>query len=111
MMTKDQVRAGTKTVTRRLGWEWLKPDTLLRGVEKGQGLKKGEKVKPLREIRVISVRREPLMLMYQPRYGANECAKEGYPGRDPLDFIAHFCKVNRPCQPNWLVTRIEFDYP
>lgn len=110
MMTKDQVRAGTKTVTRRLGWEWLKPGTMLRGVEKGQGLKKGEKMKAIREILVLDVRREPLMRLYETGYGASECTKEGYPGLNPLDFVAHFCVVNRPCQPNWLVTRIEFEY-
>jgi hypothetical protein len=109
-MTQAQIRAGTKTVTRRLGWERLQPGTILCAVEKGQGLKKGEKVKPIREIRVLNVRREPLMHMYTLGYGKDECSKEGYPGRDPLDFVVWFCKEHRPCQPDWLITRIEFAY-
>lgn len=114
-MTKDQIMAGTKTVTRRLGWAWLKPGTVLQGVEKGQGLKKGEKVKPLRVIRVLNVRREPLNEMIQKvSYGLDECVKEGYENhsslRFPSAFVEHFCAANRPCQPWWVITRIEFEY-
>ena len=109
-LTQTQVRAGTKTVTRRLGWRTLRPGENLQAIEKGQGLRKGEKVKPIRSIRILNVRREPLIRLYEPRYGAEECAKEGFPGRDPLEFVIWFCKAHRPCKPNWLVTRIEFEY-
>lgn len=47
MHTKEQFRARTKFVTRRVGWWNLNPLDILQGVEKAQGLKKGEKVKPL----------------------------------------------------------------
>jgi len=36
-MTTDAVRNRTKTVTRRLGWNFLKPGDLLWAVEKGWG--------------------------------------------------------------------------
>lgn len=110
LLTKPQILARTKTVTRRLTWESLKPGTLLRAVERGQGLKKGERVKPLTTIRVVSVRREPLMRLYESGYGDEECRKEGFGGMASNDFVAWFCKANRPCMPNWLVTRIEFEY-
>ena len=109
-MTKDQVRARTKDVTRRVGWAWLKPGTLLRGVEKGMGLKKGEKVKELATIRVVDVRRERLDLLVDPAlgdYGADEMRREGFPGLDPQDFMLRYlCSVD----PDALITRIEFEY-
>jgi hypothetical protein len=44
-LTTPQVYAGTKTVTRRLGWRFAKAGQRVCAVEKGMGLKKGEKVK------------------------------------------------------------------
>jgi hypothetical protein len=77
--TQEQFRNRTKTVTRRCGWLNLKPGELVRGVEKGQGLKKGEKIKPLGLIRVLDVRREPLRRMVDDTdYGFQEVAKEGF---------------------------------
>jgi hypothetical protein len=46
MLTQPQIRARTKTVTRRMGWKDLKPGTLLMAAEKCQGLGKGGKIKP-----------------------------------------------------------------
>ncbi len=43
-LTAEQMRARTKTVTRRLGWSSLKPGDIVQPVEKAQGLRKGEKV-------------------------------------------------------------------
>jgi hypothetical protein len=42
-MTTEQFRTGQKTVTLRLGWVNLKPGDVLMGVEKCQGLRKGER--------------------------------------------------------------------
>ena len=36
MITKEQVRNRTKTVTRRLGWAFLKPGDIVNAVEKGK---------------------------------------------------------------------------
>lgn len=59
-LTEDEVRARTKTVTRRLGWRDLKPGTRLTLVRKAMGLKNGETVVRIADIEVVSVRREPL---------------------------------------------------
>ena len=66
--TTEQVRNRQKFVTRRLIhpgkrsiWQNLKPDEHLMGIEKGQGLKKGEKVKRITEIVVLDAPTEPLM--------------------------------------------------
>lgn len=115
MLTTGQIRARTKTVTRRVGWAKLAPGQLLRGVEKCMGLKAGEKVKELAVIRVVSVRREPLMAMTDDLdYGFNECVKEGFGDhhslRWPTQFVDFFCDSHRGCTPATLVTRIEFEY-
>jgi len=60
MLTKPQILARTKTVTRRVGWKHLKVGDLLQGVEKGMGLKAGETIKRLAVIRVTDVRQERL---------------------------------------------------
>ena len=114
-LTTAQVRAGTKTVTRRMGWTFLKPGNLVRPVVKSQGLKRGEKVEVIRSpLRIVSVRREALVdLLIDEAYGRRECALEGF-GDDPVlcrprDFIEFFCRTHS-CGPGDLVTRIEFEY-
>ncbi len=57
-LTEPQLMDGSKTVTRRTGWQNLKPGTRLLAVRKAMGLKAGEKVQPLCEIEITSVRRE-----------------------------------------------------
>jgi len=53
--TIAQVKAGTKTETRRLGWHSLQPGTYLRAVNKCQGLKTDEHPETLAIIRVDSI--------------------------------------------------------
>lgn len=108
-LTTPQFKARTKTVTRRLGWEKVKPGELLQGVEKCQGIPKGGKVVKLELIRVVSVSREPLRWIADS-WGQEECAREGFPDMTPWEFVEFFCKANRPCEPTWPVTRIEFEY-
>lgn len=115
MLTQQQIRTRTKTVTRRVGWEKLKAGELLRGVEKGMGLKAGEKIAPLATIRVLSARRELLSAMTaDPAYGVEECVKEGFGEhptlRWPSEFVQFFCGSHRGCTPDTVVTRIEFEY-
>lgn len=111
-MTTDQIQDGTKTVTRRLGWLHLKPGDMLRPVRKCMGLKPGEKIEPLREpVRVVSVRREPLRLMTDSVFGDDECIREGFPDLTPAQFVSMFCASHKPCTPETVVTRIEFEYP
>ncbi len=106
-MTTDQVNAQAKDVTRRLGWENVKVGEQLQAIEKGQGLKKGEKVVKLCVIEVASVKREPLSAMKV--YGQIECKREGFPDMTPEQFIRMFCIANR-CDADLIVTRIEFRY-
>ena len=104
ILTKEQIEARTKTVTRRLGWWFLKPGDLLWACEKCMGLKKGEKVKKICLIRIVATRPEPLNTISE-----EECVREGFPGMLPHEFIEMFCKFNR-CTPHTIVNRIEFKY-
>jgi len=104
MLTTEQIRNRTKTVTRRLGWWFLKPGDIVNAVEKGMGLKKGEKVKRICQIRVVSTRKECVAYI-----SMSDIIKEGF-GNVPLeDFINLFCEHN-DCNPYTIVNRIEFEY-
>ena len=110
-LTMPQIRARTKTVTRRMGWLDLKAGDLLCGVEKGQGLKPGEKINRLCTIRVVHVRREKLSKMTDDLdYGRAECVREGFPEMMPAEFVAIFCASHKKCTPESDVTRIKFEY-
>ncbi len=102
--TTPQFRDRSKTVTRRIGWKNLKKGDILCGVEKGMGLKKGEKVKRLGLIEVVSARRERLCDIPH-----EDCAREGFPDLNPREFVAMFQASNR-CYFAAIVTRIEFKY-
>jgi len=111
MHTTDQVKAGTKTVTRRKGWGFLEPGTVLNACTKCRGLQT-EEIERLSQIRVLSVRREPLAASAEELNGT---AREGYPDMTPEEFIAKFCEDMNPCRKTerpaeTMVTRIEFEY-
>lgn len=111
MLTTEQFRNRSKTVTRRKGWAFLKPGDVLCGVEKSQGLGKGGKIKRLGMIRVKDVRREPLRRMTDDLdYGFDECEREGFPKSGPNEFVDMFCRTHRKTAPDTLITRIEFEY-
>lgn len=122
-LTTEQIRKQTKTVTRRIGSEFLKHGDLLQPVEKCQGLKNGERMTKIGgPIRVVSVRREPLSAIQKP-----DVIREGFPNLTAAEFVDFFCRNNRiqfwpelgergyphrrsrPCQPSDEVTRIEFE--
>lgn len=103
-LTTRQFRERTKTVTRRTGWLRLKAGERVLGIEKGMGLKKGEKQIVLGEIEVVSVRREAVALITYA-----DVVKEGFPELTPGQFVDFYCKANR-CEPLDLCTRIEFRY-
>ncbi len=108
-LTESQYKAGTKTVTRRMGWEFLKPGDIVMGIVKGQGLEKGEHVVKLGPFEVISVCREPLRrLIDDPDYGFDEIVKEGFSPLTPSEFIDSFCWTHKSCTPETVITRIEF---
>jgi len=114
MLTTAQVRAGTKTVTRRMGWRYLvgaialgqKPR--LMACEKCMGRRKGEPLVRIREIEVVNAWFEPLVAM--EGYHQKECEREGFPDLTPQEFIKFFCESHTKCTPLSMVTRIEFRY-
>jgi hypothetical protein len=90
-LTTAQFRARSKTVTRRSGWRKLKVGEVLCAVEKGQGLKRGEKLVRLGCIKVTDVRREPLCrLLDDADYGSAEVVHEGFPTQSPSEFVEFF---------------------
>lgn len=105
-LTTEQVRAQTKTVTRRVGWEDLKPGTLLQPVVKGMGLKKGESVEKIGgPIRVLNVSRQQLRDITP-----QDVHREGFPQMTREEFIRMFKASHRGCYVDSWVTRIEFEY-
>lgn len=114
-LTTAQILNRSKTVTRRIGWTFLKPGDRLCAIEKGQGLKKGEKVKRLAVIEVTAVAQQPLnRLLEADHYAHVEVQREGFPQMTPREFVDFFCGSHRidgrPCTPDDTVTRIEFKY-
>ena len=110
-LTTEQILAGTKTVTRRRGWRFLKPGDLIQAVEKARGLKNGEKVRPLAVLRVIDVRVEPLSrLITDPIYGEDELPREGFPCWSLNEFVEMFRRTHDLESGSDDVTRIEFEY-
>lgn len=101
-LTTKQFLDNTKDVTRRFGWWFLKPGDRLRVVEKAMGLKKGEKMKVLGEIEIISTRREPLNAIDK-----SDCCREGFPLFEPADFVNMLCGHYR-IEPTKECNRIEF---
>lgn len=115
-LTVTPIMEGTKDVTRRLGWQFLKVGDLLRPVRKCMGLRPGERLDVLRDpIRVVDVRREPLSRMTTDiDYGFDEVRREGFEGHPvycwPSAWVAMFCATHKGCTPETVITRIEFVY-
>lgn len=105
-LTTPQVLARTKTVTRRLGWTVLKPGDYIQAVEKGMGLRKGERVRRLAVLRVEDVTRERL----REGLSQSDVMREGFPGMTPAAFVEMFCRTHRGCTPDTIITRIAFSY-
>ena len=103
-MTTEQIRNRSKTVTRRFGWWFLKPGDTVNAVEKSMGLKKGEKVKRICQIRIISTRREPL-----DEISEFDVVDEGFPTRSPAQFVEMLVK-HYGCKPDAICNRIRFEY-
>lgn len=104
MLTVEQVRNKTKTVTRRQGWWFLKEGDILNAVEKGMGLKKGEKVKKICQIRVTNISDEFISSITE-----GDLIKEGFPDLSKSEFIHMYCTHNR-IDKEEICNRIEFEY-
>lgn len=103
-LTEQPVRDRTKTVTRRQGWEFLRPGDRLTLCRKVMGRKAGEPLVRLAEVEVTSVRLERLDEITDA-----DVAREGFPDWDAIGFIDFFREHMR-CQPQDTVTRIEWRY-
>jgi hypothetical protein len=109
-LTTEQFRNRTKTVTRRKGWKFLKAGDILNGCVKCMGLKPGEKIDRLGQIRVVRVTQESLDTMADLRnYGNLEATREGFPDLTGKQFVEMFCK-HMGGTPAQIVTRIAFEY-
>jgi len=107
--TTASVERREKTVTRRLGWGFLKAGDRLWAVEKCQGLKKGEKVKRIAIIEIVSIRWERLGDIFNyPRAGKFEVEKEGFAECSPREFLDRTFSGVPLFTP---INRIEFRYP
>jgi hypothetical protein len=96
--TLEQMRARTKTVTRREGWRDAQRGERITAVEKGMGIKAGERQVVIHDIEVLHVRRERL-----GDITPEDVEREGFPGWTPAQFIEFYGKpAEHP------VTRIEF---
>jgi hypothetical protein len=104
MLTTAQVRARTKTVTRRVGWN-LKPGEILNACVQCQGLRKGQKIEVITQIRVVRAGGEPLAAITPA-----DVAAEGFPGWSPEEFIVMFLRTHKGVRPETVVNRIEFEY-
>jgi hypothetical protein len=104
-LTEAQVRARTKTVTRRAGWLMLRAGDHLTLCRKVMGRRKGEPLERITDVRVVSVRREPLHAITKA-----EVAAEGFPDWAPAEFVEFFCDSHHGIQPGSDVTRIEWRY-
>jgi hypothetical protein len=110
-LTTPQILAREKTVTRRVGWRFLKPGDLVQAVEKARGLAKGEPMRKLAVLRIVDVRVEPLSrLVSDPRYGEDELPREGFPCWQRDEFIEMFRRTHGLKSADPEVTRIEFEY-
>ena len=103
-LTTDQIRDQTKTVTRRKGWKFLKAGDILNACVKCMGLKPGEKIERLGQIRVTDVRQERLRDMEE-----SDCDREGFTEMDSFEFAEMFCQ-HMGGDHDQIVTRIEFEY-
>ena len=126
--TEQAVRERRKTVTRRLGWRFLKPGDRLTLCRKVMGRKPGEPLERIAEVEVVSVRREPLCAITDEDI-ALECVPliDEY-GHERFDEVwindgepwAHakpatwawvsWFALTMDCRPETEVTRIEWRY-
>lgn len=115
-LTDTAVVERRKTVTRRLGWKFLKPGDRLTLCRKVMGRRKGEPLERLADVEVIDVRREQLWNITDDDI-ARECV-------DPTLFHEHYTDTGQPTPDAWIdwfceemdvmpdteVTRIEWRY-
>lgn len=103
-LTEQAVVERRKTVTRRLGWTFLKPGDRLTLCRKVMGRKPGEQLVRLAEVEVVDVHIGPLWVVTP-----QDVVREGFDRWTPAEFIAFFTGHMR-CESWTRVTRIEWRY-
>lgn len=103
-LTERPVVERRKTVTRRLGWKFVKPGDRLTLCRKVMGRRKGEPLVRLAEVEVVDVRAERLDAIT-----LGDVEREGFDLLTPSAFVEFFCE-HMGCDPDVLVTRIEWRY-
>lgn len=119
-LTKQAVIERRKTVTRRAGWQFLEPGTPLTLCEKVMGRRKGDPLVRLAEVRVVSVRREPLNSITDAdveREGftysalaAHATGADTYSQDSLAQRFVRFFVHEMGGQPDQIVTRVEWEY-
>lgn len=102
-LTEDAVRERRKTVTRRLGWRFLRAGDRLTLCRKVMGRRAGEPLVRIAEVEVVSVRRERLFAVTD-----DDAALEGF-APDRWAFVEFFA-THMKCSYSDVVTRIEWRY-
>lgn len=107
-LTEQAVIARQKTVTRRLGWQMLKPGDQLSLCRKVMGRKRADgTVEPLvrlAHVEVVTTRRERLNQITDM-----DVVREGFPVWTRTQFIDFFCREMKT-HPQVPLTRIEWRY-
>lgn len=104
-LTEQAVVERRKTVTRRLGWRFLRPGDRLTLCRKVMGRKPGEPLVRLAEVEVVSVRREILGAINE-----EDVELEGFADTSPAEFVRFFCEHMGVYDDGQHVTRIEWRY-
>jgi hypothetical protein len=103
-LTEEAVRARTKTVTRRLGWRYLRPGERVCLCRKVMGRGPGEPLVRIAVVEIVDVRVEPLSAVTD-----DDVAREGFAGRSAGWFVEFFTTHMR-ATPDTAVTRIQWRY-
>lgn len=104
-LTEDQVRARSKTVTRRLGWQYLRPGDRITLCRKVMGRRPGEPLVRIVDVEVLDIHRERLDAIT-----VDEVTAEGFQTWTTAEFVDFFCATHRGCTPSTVITRIEWRY-
>ncbi len=103
-LTEAAVRDRTKTVTRRLGWLFLRVGDRVTLCRKVMGRVKGEPLVRICNVEIVDVRRERLDAVT-----VEDLVLEGFPSWTVEEFVSMFTRAMK-CECETVVTRIEWRY-
>jgi hypothetical protein len=103
-LTEEQVRSRAKTVTRRLGWRYLRVGERVCLCRKVMGRRPGEPLVRITTVEIVDVRVEPLSAVTD-----DDVAREGFCGKSAAWFVDFFTSHMRATA-DTAVTRIQWRY-